>query len=79
MRRDPDGGPTWTLNDHLLAGAVDALRGANWQRGGAKGSKPKPIPRPGTSTQARHGYTDRTPADVANYFARFRPAEAPTN
>jgi hypothetical protein len=32
---------------HLLATIADLLAGANWQRGGSKGSKPKPIQRPG--------------------------------
>lgn len=37
----------WTTTDHLLAGVLDALNGANYQRGGGRGSKPKPVPRPG--------------------------------
>jgi hypothetical protein len=38
----------WGLTEQLLAAAVDALNGANWQRGGGKlRDKPKPIPRPG--------------------------------
>lgn len=28
---------------------MDALNGANWQRGGGKGQRPKRIPRPGGS------------------------------
>lgn len=37
----------WTTESHLLAQAVDALNGANWQRSGeGKGQAPKPIPRP---------------------------------
>lgn len=36
----------WTVTDHLLADAVDALNGANWQRGGGKGDAPKPVARP---------------------------------
>lgn len=41
----------WTITDHLIAVAVDALHNANWQRGGGKGHKPKPIPRPGVEDQ----------------------------
>ena len=37
---------TWTISDYLLARAVDALEAANWQRGGGKGSRPKPVQRP---------------------------------
>jgi hypothetical protein len=44
------GQPQWSMSDYLLAGAVDALVAANWQRANS-GSKspsprPKPIPRP---------------------------------
>lgn len=42
-----DGESDWSLSDHLSAAAVDALNAANWQRGGGKGSRPKPVPRPG--------------------------------
>lgn len=37
----------WRVTDHLLAAVLDALHGANWQRGGGKGQRPKPIKRPG--------------------------------
>lgn len=37
----------WSVSDHLLAGILDALHGANWQRSGSKGQRPKPVPRPG--------------------------------
>lgn len=36
----------WTIQEHLTAHLVDILNGANWQRGGGKGSQPKPLPRP---------------------------------
>lgn len=37
----------WTVTDFLLAEAVDTLKAANWQRGGAKQKdKPEPTPRP---------------------------------
>lgn len=35
----------------LLALIADLLAGANWQRGGGKGQRPKPIPRPGVGPQ----------------------------
>mgnify|MGYP001148205467 CR=1 FL=1 len=37
----------WSLTDHLLASVIDVLNAANWQRGGGKGSRPKPVSRPG--------------------------------
>jgi hypothetical protein len=40
----------WTTGEHLLAGAVDLLAGANWQRSkdGSEGrNAPKPMVRPG--------------------------------
>lgn len=37
----------WTVTDHLMALAVDALHTSNWQRSGGKGPRPKPIERPG--------------------------------
>lgn len=38
----------WTVDTHLLAGVLDALNGANFQRGGGRGKRPSPIPRPDT-------------------------------
>lgn len=43
----------WGVAEHLLATAVDALIGANWQRGGGKGPRPKPIPRPDPRAEKR--------------------------
>jgi hypothetical protein len=73
---DPDGNG-WGIGEHLLAATLDTLRGANWQRGGGKGSKPKPIPRPGIGPARRtetHGHVDRSPEEVAAYLARFSPS-----
>ncbi len=36
----------WTVEAYLLAETVDALHNANWQRGGGRGSRPKPVERP---------------------------------
>lgn len=41
----------WDTNSYLLAAAVDALNGANWQRGGGKGKRPEPVPRPNDGPQ----------------------------
>jgi hypothetical protein len=37
----------------MLAAVIDVLQGANWQRGGGKGPKPKPISRPDPQAQKR--------------------------
>lgn len=43
----------WDLPALLLAEAVDALKVANWQRGGGKRADyPKPIPRPGVEPES---------------------------
>lgn len=63
----------WSVSDYLLAHVVDVLNMANWQRGGGKGSRPKPLQRPGTEKAIRQGKTDRAPQEVAAYLARFAP------
>lgn len=40
-------GHDWTQEKELLALNFDAAQLALWQRGGGKGRKPKPYPRPG--------------------------------
>jgi len=41
----------WSVEAHLLATVVDLTAGGNWQRGGGKGTRPLPIPRPGQEAQ----------------------------
>lgn len=44
MARHQHGEPDpFTASDRLLATAVNLLAAGNWQRGGGKGSKPKPL------------------------------------
>lgn len=52
-------GITWDDTQELLACICDVLSQANWQRGGGKGQRPKPIKRP---------YEDKikTPEDARN-------------
>lgn len=68
----------WGLNEQLLALTIDVLRQGNYQRGGGKGSKPKPLPRPGVQkgSEKRHGRTDRDPEQVVAYLDRFRPQQS---
>lgn len=43
---------TWQATDHLLAALIDRVGLLLWQGGGGKGSKPKPVPRPGERVSA---------------------------
>jgi len=43
-------GTSWSQEDELLAGILDTLRSGNWQRGGGKGPRPKPLRRPGSKS-----------------------------
>jgi thiosulfate reductase cytochrome b subunit len=58
----------WTLTDHLLAVAVDALNSGNWQRGNAgartPSRRPAPLPRPGISNGERHVTSGRTSMSI---------------
>lgn len=59
----------WGVTEHLLASAVDALRGANWQRSGGKGKRPEPIPRPGDEDKRKKRYgTASIPLEEAKAF-----------
>jgi hypothetical protein len=73
-------GDDWSLDQHLMALAVDALRIANWQRSkdGQKGTrKPKPISplarRGGRNEQ--YGKTTADPDEVKAYLGRLRRGE----
>lgn len=61
----------WSTTDHLLAHVVDAARGANWQRGGGKGPRPKPVPRPGKDGTKRMGRA-RPIAETRDLFDKWR-------
>jgi len=60
--RDP--APLWSPESYILAIVVDHLALANWQRGGGKGKKPKPLQRPGEVESKQEIKLDRfdTPA-----------------
>lgn len=71
----------WTVTDHLLASAVDALNVANWQRtkDGARGVRPpKPMPRPGVAPGARIGNAKGLDPDhVRERLAKMRGGVMP--
>jgi len=52
----------WKITDHLLAVVADALHAANWQRGGGKGQRPTPLPRPGVEDAGATFGADPIPA-----------------
>ena len=47
-RRQAGPNAEWDLQSLLLRRIDHSLQGANWQRGGGKGRKPKPVDLPGT-------------------------------
>lgn len=63
----------WGPTDHLLAAVFDAVNVGNWQRGGGRRQRPKPLQRPG-----RHTIGDRsmTPAQVDRLVERHRISTA---
>lgn len=65
----------WTDHEYLLAGILDLLAGANWQRGGGKGSRPKPVKRPG-DTKGETRYGKAVPIDIAKERLRRRSGVA---
>jgi hypothetical protein len=73
-------GDDWTLDQHLMALAVDRLTVANWQRSksGQKGTnRPKPVS-PLAKRGRQHdrtGRTDQDPAAVKALLDRYRRGE----
>lgn len=65
-RWEHDGQSPWTRTEMLLAMIADLLAGANWQRGGGKGARPKPIPRPGVGPEITRigGRASYAPAEM---------------
>lgn len=52
----------WDIKTHLLACISDILAGANWQRGGGKGERPKPIERPTDKQRQAENTTTKNPS-----------------
>lgn len=69
----------WTADRVLLAGIFNALQGANYQRGGGKDKKPKPINPPDVARQGRSGGRSRAAAYIARGVARAKAYAAPSD
>lgn len=54
------GESAWGLREQLLALNADLVAGGNWQRGGGKGPRPKPIKRPGAGPDEKQFGTGRS-------------------
>lgn len=65
----------WGSTEHLLAGMFDVLQGANWQRGGGKGTRPRPIERPGSKQNATTYGKARPLAETRDLFDRWRTGQ----
>ncbi len=66
-----NGAPPWSNTEVLLALTVDTLRGANWQRGGGKGPKPKPIKIPGSKAAGKKYGAGTDVESVRAYLERI--------
>jgi len=67
----------WSTSDYLLARIATTLEWANWQRGGGKGDKPKPItpPKSKTEEERRHGALGRLVGRLLDQRERRLQAE----
>lgn len=59
----------WSSADYLLAAIYDVLAAGNWQRGGGKGPRPKPIPRPGKQAEEGNRIGTAIPLDEMKKLA----------
>ena len=55
----------WGATEHLLAATVDRLGLLIWAQGRGKGTRPTPIPRPGTAADPRTRRLGLTDAQLA--------------
>jgi hypothetical protein len=65
---------SWGVQEHLLAHAVDRLGAGNWQRGGGKGQRPKPVPRPGRGNSETYTGESVPLDEMKRRFAERREA-----
>lgn len=71
-------GPYYPLDWQLLGNIIEQLRGANWQRGGSRGGKPKPIRWPWTQRDEIQTFGSSAPLDDVRDFLVARNGRAPT-
>ncbi|GAA2618732.1 hypothetical protein SMC26_40290 [Actinomadura fulvescens] len=63
----------WGMPEQLLAAVVDVLNWANYQRGGGKGNRPRPVKRPGDGRRTTHyGRTHLSSEQAIDLLARAR-------
>ena len=55
----------WTPEIEFIAAVLTATQWGNWQRGGGKGDKPKPVKRPKEKPRARVKVDPRSAQDLA--------------
>ena len=72
----------WGVQEYILAAVFDVLQGANWQRGGGRGTPPQSLPRPGMrdgrSSRRQNGGLDELPMG-ANESGVFMGEATPLN
>lgn len=59
---------SWSLDSMLLADIVDAVRGANWQRGGGANTRPLPVNRPGYRRSEKSNFIEADGFESINDF-----------
>lgn len=62
----------WGDAEHILAHILDVLAAGNWQRGGGKGRRPQPLPRPGKPQDEGRTYGKGGGMSVADAERFFR-------
>lgn len=61
----------------MLGNVIEQLRGANWQRGGSRGARPKPIRWPWTVRDEVQTIGSAAPLDDVRDFLLLRNGRAP--
>jgi hypothetical protein len=61
-------GAQWSPELHMLANIFDTLASGNWQRGGGKGPRPKPVKRPGADKNVQTFGKPKPFADVRQFL-----------